>query len=82
MAQKNVEIPGIGPVTLAKRRGSKNLRISIRPDNSVRISMPIWVPYATGISFALKKRDWILKYKSTDKRFLLEHGQRLFILRF
>lgn len=58
---KVVDIPEIGTVKIFRRRGAKNLRISLSGNNDIRITLPYYVPYSTGISFALKKRDWILK---------------------
>jgi predicted metal-dependent hydrolase len=85
MAQKIIELPGIGPVVLAKRRGAKNIRLSIQPNGRVRVGMPTWTPYTAGISFALSRRDWILKNRSTVPKVLLKDGQRIgksFRLRF
>ena len=64
MAQRITQIPGIGQVILAKRRGNSNLRISITPNGSVRVSMPYWAPYSTGIAFAKSRQAWINKHLS------------------
>lgn len=77
MAQKIVELPGIGTVTLAKRRGSKNLRLSIQPDGRVRVGLPVWAPYSAGISFALSRADWIRSHTATIQKPMLKHGQRI-----
>lgn len=63
MATKTVEIPGIGQVTLVKRRGSRNIRLSFDRSGTVRVSLPSWIPYQAGIQFAESKRDWILTHK-------------------
>ena len=59
MAQRTVDIPGIGEVLLAKRRGATNIRLSITPTGKVRVGMPAWAPYAAGIAFAKTRADWI-----------------------
>lgn len=59
MPIKKVFIPEIGDVLLAKRRGAKNLRLSITAKGQVRVSMPAWTPYAAGVSFAKSRADWI-----------------------
>lgn len=59
MAQKKVLIPEIGEVTLAKRRGSRHIRLSITAKGVVRVGMPHWTPYAAGIAFARDRADWI-----------------------
>jgi predicted metal-dependent hydrolase len=59
MAQKIVEVPGIGQVLLAKRRNSRSFRISIQPNGQVRIGLPAWTPYSSAVNFALVHSDWI-----------------------
>lgn len=60
---KTVELAGIGPVTLIKNRRSKSLRISILPHGQIKITIPSWVPYATGLTYAESKRDWIIEHR-------------------
>lgn len=77
MSQKIVEIEGIGPVVLAKRRGTRNLRLSIRPDGRVRVGMPRWAPYSAGIDFARSRRDWIQVHLASNSPVLLADGHRI-----
>jgi predicted metal-dependent hydrolase len=77
MAQKFVELPGIGRVLLAKRRGSRTLRLTIRPDGGVRVGLPSWAPYATGVRFALDRADWIKQHQSKIDKPLLRDGDRV-----
>jgi len=77
MAQKLVELPGIGRVLLAKRRGSRSLRLTIRPDGTVRVGLPAWAPYSAGVKFALDRADWIKQHQSTFGRPLLRSGDRV-----
>lgn len=77
MAQKTVHILDIGEVILSKRRGAKNLRLSITSSGKVRISLPTWVPYRAGIVFARQRASWIqeqLKYHRPTK---FEYGMRI-----
>lgn len=76
MSQKIIELDDIGPVILSKRRGAKNLRLTILPDGRVRVSMPVWVPYATGINFAKTRKDWIARHTNASSLLLLD-GQRI-----
>ena len=64
MAVRTVEIAGLGPVRLQKRRGTRNLRITINSQGDIRVSMPMWVPYKLGAEFAERRRDWILKHRA------------------
>lgn len=75
MSVKTVTIPDVGNVTLTKRRGAKSIRLSIGADNSVRVSLPTWVPYQAGVAFVSTKKDWINKHKKAGS--LLNEGDRI-----
>jgi predicted metal-dependent hydrolase len=77
MAQKIVVLPEIGEVTLFKRRGAKNLRLSIQPNGKVRVSLPVWAPYSSAISFAIARTDWIRINLKNARVTPLKHGQRV-----
>jgi predicted metal-dependent hydrolase len=74
MPQKLFNITGIGQVSVIKRRNSKNLRISISPTGHVRISIPRWTPYITGITFARSKIDWINTQLTQNGSIILADG--------
>jgi predicted metal-dependent hydrolase len=76
MAVKQFEIEGLGPVFIYKRAGVRNLRLTIRSDNSVRVTIPAWTPYAAGVKFAESRADWILKHKGVDAEALV-HEQAI-----
>lgn len=75
MAVKNVEIEGIGTVALHKRRGIRNMRLSITHSGEVRVTLPSWAPYQAGIDFAFAKSAWIKLQRPS--RALLHHGHRV-----
>lgn len=77
MSQKIVDVEGIGRVVLAKRRGSRSLRLTIRPDGTVRVGLPRWAPYSAGIDFARRRRDWINKHAAGAQPLLLADGHRI-----
>jgi predicted metal-dependent hydrolase len=77
MAQKYVDLPGIGQVLLAKRKGSRNLRLTIRPDGVVRVGLPAWAPYSVGIKFAKDRTDWINRHLMNSQKPPLKHGDRI-----
>ena len=68
---------GIGEVTLAKRRGAKNLRLSITPKGQVRVSLPYWAPYASAIFFAKQRRAWMAEHSQKFQKILLQPGYRV-----
>lgn len=47
------------PVSIYKRRGNRNLRLTVNAEGEVRVSIPSWAPYSTGLDFARSRRDWI-----------------------
>jgi hypothetical protein len=63
MAQKTIVIDSVGEVLLVKRRGQKNIRISLA-DGRVRVSQPAWLPFSAGAGFAHTKRDWIRAHRT------------------
>lgn len=63
MATKQVEVEGLGTVTLYKRRGTRSVRLSIANGDQIRVTLPIWAPYRVGVDFAASKRDWILSQR-------------------
>jgi len=77
MPQKTTYLKDIGEILLVKRRKSKNLRLSILPDGRIRVGLPIWAPYAVGIDFARKRREWIIKHTSDIEHIVLKDGQRI-----
>lgn len=75
MAIKTVEVPDFGTVHLYKRKGLRNMRLSLTHKGAIRVSMPTWVPYRLGLEFALSKRSWITSKQK--KPVILEHGQAI-----
>jgi len=63
MAFKEFQLPGIGPLKVYKRRGTNNIRLSIRSDGSVRVTIPTWTPYTAGITFARTRDEWIRNHQ-------------------
>lgn len=53
------DIVGITIVVKKQRRG-KGLRIAVRQDGTVVLSLPRFVPVSVGKKFLLSKKDWIL----------------------
>ncbi len=60
---KQIEIDGIGTVVLQKRRGNRNIRLSIGHTGEVRVSLPFWAPYGAAVAFVKSKSDWIAQQK-------------------
>lgn len=59
MSVKQFDVPGVGNVHVYKRAGTRNLRLSVRSDGSIRVTIPGWAAYAAGVNFARSRADWI-----------------------
>lgn len=68
MPTKDVDITEIGTVKLTKKRGNRNIRLSITRTGEIRVSMPMWVPYQAGVDFAFKRKGWILKHRPAETK--------------
>jgi len=72
---QNVEVPGIGPVTIARRRGMRTIRISVAQNGVVKLSLPFSVSLKKGLDFLHDKKDWIAKH--TVEPLALDDGAML-----
>ena len=77
MPQKNFTVSGLGPVLVVKRRGSKNIRLTITSTQQVKVTVPSYVPYAVGVSFAVKKTEWINKHLALRPKSVPVNGSRI-----
>lgn len=59
MTAKVVQFKQIGAVTFLKSRRSKNIKISVKPDQSVHVSFPFYAASAEVTKFLLKNVEWI-----------------------
>lgn len=74
MPGKNFEIPGVGQATIYKRRGMRNIRISISRSGKVRVNLPKWAPYITAERFAMRNRAWIEQQLANRQQVLIKDG--------
>lgn len=72
MPAKQLELDNIGTVRIFKRRGTRAIRITLDADNTVRVTMPTWLPYAAGIEYIKSKRSW-LEINQRNRR-VFKHG--------
>lgn len=61
------------PITIYKRKTSRSLRLSITAKGEIRVSIPTWAPYRSGLEFAKSRQAWIQNQRPASR--LLEHGQ-------
>jgi predicted metal-dependent hydrolase len=74
MAVKEFSLDAVGTVFVYKRRGAKNIRLSVNSDGKVRVTIPPWLPYKAGLAFAEKKSAWLVAQKPQEG---FTDGQRL-----
>lgn len=77
MPVRIVEVRGVGPVILAKRRGNRHLRLSVTGNGVVRVSMPFWAPYSAGVAFANSRADWIRRQQAHTSLPLIGPGAQV-----
>ncbi|MHC4510109.1 MAG: M48 family metallopeptidase [Planctomycetota bacterium] len=61
MDAATIEIPDVGPVTVVKSDRAKHIRITIRPDQTVRLTVPQRMSVEKGRRFLRSKVPWIKK---------------------
>lgn len=76
MAFKEFEVEHIGAVTVYKRRGSRSIRLTLASDGKVKVTIPTWASYRSGISFAAAKQQWITQNRPAPAELLAE-GQSI-----
>lgn len=47
------------PYTLHKRKGARNITLTVKKDGSLRITLPFFTPYKAGEMFIVRKKQWI-----------------------
>lgn len=76
MASSFTYLEDIGRVRIYRRRGLRNIRITIEHDGSVRLSIPWYVPKSAGLNYLRNKKKWIKEHQAGISRGW-EDGQRL-----
>src|SRR5579859_4715406 len=77
MAKRQVYIQEVGLVTILKRRGNTNLRLSVKPDHQVVLSMPYWAPYKIGEQFVKSRSEWIHDQLQKIPAVSLQNGDQI-----
>ena len=64
--QKTLYVSAIdADVIVARRKGTRHIRISMRSDGKVRLSVPWMITENQAMKFLIEKSDWIKKHKKT-----------------
>ncbi len=73
MAVKVFEVDGVGSVRVFKRPGTRQLRLSIDAKGSIRLTIPYYTTYGTGLQFIKDRAEWISRY-APPQPIALKHG--------
>jgi predicted metal-dependent hydrolase len=73
MASKKFPLTGFGEITIAKRSTNRNIRLSVKADGAVLVTIPSWATYQSGLRFAHTKIDWLLE--QVPEQTILRDGQ-------
>ncbi len=61
MTQKVVNIDPVGEITISKNRRSRKLRMTVRPDKQVVVTIPFYSSFRDAETFARNNTEWIIK---------------------
>lgn len=64
MSTKCIELDEIGIVKLCKSKLSKNIKITVKALEPIRVSMPHWVSYDEALNFVCERTSWIKENKN------------------
>ena len=64
MTNKVVHLNNIGTVIFSKNKRSKNIKISVKPDKTVRVSFPYYCPAKEVAAFVHKSEPWIINQQN------------------
>ena len=73
MSVKQIEVDSIGMVSMYKRKGAKNIRLSIAHNGDIRLTLPMWAPYSAGVDFLKQHIDWIQEQRPIEKMIIQGH---------
>lgn len=63
MSTSYINTEDLGRIKLFRRKGLKNIRISINSVGEVRLSVPWYVPKTAGLRYLKTKKDWIKRHQ-------------------
>lgn len=65
MSSKTIDLPNIGKVTFTKNTRSKSIKIHIN-GSKVKVTYPRYTSLAIAKSYAIAKKNWIIKHRTPD----------------
>ena len=77
MLQKVYYFENIGEIAFQKKSNSTNIRITIKPNQGIKVTLPNHVSLSKAFRFVEEKSDWIIKSLESIKS--IERKQTLFL---
>lgn len=65
--EKLIEVGGIGPVTFIMRNTCRNMRITVKHNNTVKVTMPYGYSINSAMQFVDEKKGWIKKQQNKNE---------------
>ncbi len=75
MKRKVYNDPDIGEVAVVKSVRSRRVSIRVHPSKGVVVSVPYFIRYDEGVSFFIRKREWVLETLGQQRRKLENAGK-------
>ncbi len=69
-------VPGIGPVLFERSKKAKNINITIKPFEGIRVAVPFGLSYQQAEQVVKSKRKWIEEHIGKTKKVEEEHEAR------
>jgi predicted metal-dependent hydrolase len=71
LSTNNLEIEGIGQVSITRRRGTKRISMRVKPDGLVQVNHPWFATQKEVLAFVMQHAEWIHthQHKFAEKRF-------------
>jgi predicted metal-dependent hydrolase len=76
MSSKVFTLEHVGEVTVYKRKGVRRLNLRVQ-NGKIKVIMPKWLPYASGLSFAKNNQKWIETQLDMVPTFNFYEGQSI-----
>jgi predicted metal-dependent hydrolase len=67
----------LGEIVLTKRKSSSHVRLRVKHDGTVAVSLPKWIPYKHALDFIEKRAEWILEQQDNYDTVELTDGMQV-----
>ena len=61
MIEKTVILDDVGPATIYRNKLTNRIKITVKPDGMIRVTIPWMASFQSGENFLIEKKQWIVK---------------------